>query len=116
IANHIPELGFYCTSFTKSVLTGLRTGYLSMPRKMALRVESILRVNCWMATPLMAEIATRWIADGTANHLIEIQRERLGHRHDMVLEVLGDYRLGSYSESLSAWLRIPDHWRLDVLA
>ena len=26
IANHIPELGFYCTSFTKSVLTGLRTG------------------------------------------------------------------------------------------
>lgn len=116
IANHIPELGFYCTSFTKSVLTGLRTGYLSMPRKMALRVESILRVNCWMATPLMAEIATRWIADGTANHLIEIQRERLGRRHDMVLEVLGDYRLGSHPESLSAWLRIPDHWRLDALA
>ncbi|MBT0963366.1 MocR-like ectoine utilization transcription factor EhuR [Denitromonas iodatirespirans] len=116
IANHLPELGFYATSFTKSVLTGLRTGYLSMPRKMALRVESILRVNCWMATPLMAEVATRWIADGTANQLIDIQRERLARRHAMVLDVLGDYLLGSHPESLSAWLRIPEHWRLDSLA
>ena len=116
ITNHVPELGFYCTSFTKSVLTGLRTGYLSMPRRMALRVESILRVNCWMATPLLAEVATRWIADGSATHLIEIQRERLGRRQAMVRELLDEYIISAHPESLSAWLRIPEHWRLDSLA
>src|SRR6218665_566940 len=45
IASLIPELAFYCTSMTKSVLSGLRTGYLTMPRRLALRAESILRVS-----------------------------------------------------------------------
>lgn len=116
ISNHLPELGCYCTSFTKSVLTGLRTGYLSLPKRLALRAESILRVNCWMATPLIAEIATRWIADGTALHLVELQREQLGRRQQMVREVLGDYIISTHPESMSAWLRIPEHWQLDGLA
>ncbi len=113
---HLPELGCYCTSFTKSVLTGLRTGYLSMPRRLALRAESILRVSTWMATPLLAEIATRWIADGTANNLIAVQREHLGRRNDIVRELLDEYVLGGHPESLSVWLRIPDYWKLDSLA
>lgn len=115
ISSHLPELGFYCTSFTKSVMTGLRTGYLNMPRRLALRAESILRVTSWMATPLLAEIATRWIADGTAAQLIEVQRERLGQRHAMVQEHLGEHLLGHHPASLSAWVGIPAHWQLDSL-
>jgi DNA-binding transcriptional MocR family regulator len=115
IATHLPELGFYCTSFTKCVMTGLRIGYLSMPRRLALRVESILRVNSWMATPLLAEIATRWIADGTAVHLVAVQRERMGVRHAMVQELLGEYLLGHHPAALSAWVGIPKHWQLDSL-
>lgn len=115
ISSHLPELGFYCTSFTKSVLTGLRIGYLSMPRRLALRVESILRVTSWMATPLLAEIATRWIGDGTARKLIEIQRVQLAQRHRIVRELLGEFVLGQQPAALSAWLAIPQHWQLDSL-
>ncbi len=116
ICSHLPELGFYCTSFTKSVLTGLRVGYLSMPRRMALRVESILRVTSWMATPLLAEIATRWIGDGTAQKLIETQRTRLADRHRMVGDVLGEFVLGQQQPAaLSVWLGIPNHWQVDNL-
>jgi len=115
ICSHLPELGFYFTSFTKSVMTGLRIGYLSMPKRLALRVESILRVTSWMATPLLAEIATRWIGDGTAHQLIDIQRERLAQRHSIVREQLSEFVLGQQHAGLSVWLGIPAHWQLDSL-
>jgi len=113
IASLIPELAFYSTSMTKSVLTGLRTGYLAMPRRLALRVESVLRVSSWMATSPIAEIATRWIADGTARRLVELQRERLAVRQAMVRETLGEYVLGAHPNALSAWLRVPDYWQAE---
>jgi DNA-binding transcriptional MocR family regulator len=113
IASLIPELSFYCTSMTKSVLTGLRIGYLTMPRRLALRAESVLRVSSWMATSPMAEVATRWIIDGTAQHLVQVQRERLGTRQAMVRDVLGPYLLGSHPQALSAWLKVPDYWQAD---
>ncbi|MGN6319522.1 MocR-like ectoine utilization transcription factor EhuR [Trinickia sp.] len=113
IASLIPELAFYCTSMTKSVLTGLRTGYLAMPRRLALRCESVLRVSSWMATTAVAEVATRWIADGTARRLVELQRTRLAARHAVLASRLGKYVLGSHPNAVSAWLRVPDHWQAD---
>jgi DNA-binding transcriptional MocR family regulator len=68
-----------------------------------------------MATPLLAEVATRWIADGTAARLVGLQRERLALRHSMVHEHLGEYVIGSHHCGLSAWLGFPDHWQLDSL-
>src|SRR5260370_25563286 len=44
ISSLIPELSFYCTSMTKSVLAGLRIGYLATPRRLALR--EIGRASC----------------------------------------------------------------------
>ncbi|MGE5339402.1 MAG: PLP-dependent aminotransferase family protein [Gemmatimonadota bacterium] len=115
ISSHLPELGLYCTSFTKSVMCGLRTGYLSVPRRLALRVDSILRVNSWMGTPLLAEIATRWIGDGTANRLIEVQRGRLQRRQEMVRSALGPHVRAQHPNALSAWIGIPKQWHIDSL-
>lgn len=115
ISSYLPELSFHCTSFTKSVMCGLRTGYLTVPRRMALRADSILRVNSWMATPLLAEIATRWIGDGTAQALIEIQRKRMELRQNMVRDAFGELVVGQHPNALSAWVGIPEHWLLDPL-
>ncbi len=115
ISHYLPDLSFYCTSFTKSVLTGLRLGYLAMPRRLALRTESILRVNSWMAPPLLGEIATRWIEGGEAMALVRLQRELIATRQAAVSAELGDYLHGSHPASLSAWLNVPEHWDLDAL-
>ncbi|HVE11379.1 MAG TPA: PLP-dependent aminotransferase family protein [Paraburkholderia sp.] len=115
ISSLIPELAFYCTSMTKSVLAGLRIGYLTTPRRLALRVESVLRVSSWMATSPMAEVATRWINDGTAARLVQIQRERLAKRQAQLQQVLGNYVLGAHPHALSAWLRMPEHWQAERL-
>lgn len=115
ISHYLPELSFYCTSLTKSVLTGLRLGYLAMPRRLALRTESIFRVNSWMAAPLLGEIATRWIERGRAAELVGLQRDLIANRQAAVAAELGDYLRGSHPASLSAWLEVPEHWELDAL-
>lgn len=115
ISHYAPELSFYCTSMTKSVLTGLRVGYLVMPKRLALRTESILRVNSWMATPLVAEVATRWIRDGRADTLLQLQHKLLGERQAMVREYLEEHVLGQHPQALNAWLSIPQHWEVDSL-
>ena len=84
LSHYAPELSFYCTSMTKSVLTGLRIGYLVMPKRLALRTESILRVNSWMAPSLLGEIATRWIDSGEAEDLVQLQRQLLANRQALV--------------------------------
>lgn len=64
----LPDLGFFVTSFTKTVMTGLRTGYLVVPTQYSIRVTSILRVTSWSGVNLMGEMASRWIEDGTAGN------------------------------------------------
>ena len=109
-AELLPDLAFFVTSFTKSVLTGLRVGYLVVPPQYAIRVASILRVTSWSATNLAAEIATRWVEDGTADELVALQRAEAQARQAIVAEVLGSYVAGSHPLSLSAWLAVPPHW------
>ena len=106
----LPELGFFVTSFTKTVLTGLRVGYLVVPPQYSIRVASIMRVTTWSATNLPAEIATRWIEDGTAQNLIRVQRQEVRARQALVADVLGEHIAQTHSLSLCAWLRVPPRW------
>jgi DNA-binding transcriptional MocR family regulator len=106
----LPELGFFVTSFTKSVMTGLRIGYLVVPAHYSIRVASILRVTGWSATNVVAEMASRWVLDGTANTLVAVQRAEAKARQAIVAEVLGPFVAGSHPLSLCAWLAVPERW------
>ncbi len=111
----LPDLGFFVTSFTKTVMTGLRTGYLVVPTQYSIRVTSILRVTSWSGVNLMGEMASRWIEDGTAGELIEIQRSELRSRQAQVTDILGSHVAGNNPLSLCAWLKIPRNWSEDGL-
>jgi len=106
----LPELGFFVTSFTKSVLTGLRVGYLVVPPQYTIRVASIMRVTTWSATNLPAEVATLWIEDSTARNLIDLQRREIRARQAILADVLGAHVAASYPLSLCAWLKVPPRW------
>ncbi|MFT0860358.1 PLP-dependent aminotransferase family protein [Ancylobacter sp. G4_0304] len=115
ITEMLPNLGFFVTSFTKTVLTGLRVGYLVVPPHYSIRAASILRVTSWSGTYLPAEIATRWIEDGTANHLLSVQRDEARARQKIVAATLGPYVASSHPLSLCAWLSVPAPWTEDGL-
>ncbi|KAB0268151.1 PLP-dependent aminotransferase family protein [Microvirga brassicacearum] len=115
ITELLPDLGFFVTSFTKSVMTGLRVGYLVVPPQYGIRVASIMRVTTWSATNLPAEIATRWVEDGTARNLIDVQRREARARQAIVTESLSDHIAQTHPLSLCAWLKVPPRWTEDGL-
>lgn len=115
ISEMLPDLGFFVTSFTKTVLTGLRVGYLVVPPAYSIRAASILRVSSWSGTYLTAEIATRWVENGTARRLLDVQRTEARARQKIAAEILGEHIASSHPLSFCAWLRVPPHWTEDGL-
>lgn len=115
IAEMLPDLGFFVTSFTKTVLTGLRAGYLVVPPAYSMRAASILRVSSWSGTYLTGEIASRWVEDGTALRLIGFQRDEARARQTITAEILGSHIASSHPLALCAWLKVPEHWSEDGL-
>jgi DNA-binding transcriptional MocR family regulator len=110
IAELLPDLGFFVTSLTKSALTGLRTGYLVVPGTYSLRLAGLLRSNTWSASSLLAEIASRWLENGTMDKLISAQRIEARNRHVLLHDRLGPHIRGSHQASPRAWLALPQGW------
>ncbi|MBD0415122.1 MocR-like ectoine utilization transcription factor EhuR [Oryzicola mucosus] len=108
IAAMAPERTLYLTSFTKITVPGLRIGYLVAPDRYAAAVANRHLVSNWMATPIVAEIASKWVTDGTALELVRWQRAALMRRQQIVDEVLGAGRVLTHPNALHLWLPLPD--------
>ncbi|PWC62966.1 GntR family transcriptional regulator [Azospirillum sp. TSH7] len=99
-----PERTLYVTSFTKTVMPGLRTGYLVVPDRLLAAVTNRHLVTNWIATPIVAEIATRWVESGFAMEMVEWQRKALHRRHALAAEILQGIPHRSHPEGLHLWL------------
>jgi DNA-binding transcriptional MocR family regulator len=118
-----PERTCYLTSLTKVTVPGLRVGFLVASEPLRLRVLARIRATSWMATPLPAEIAARWLADGTLQTLVAQQRAALGRRNALAAQALGGQALGGqalgspalaqHATGLHAWLELPRPWRAE---
>jgi len=106
-----PERTYYVSSYTKSVTAALRTGYLAGPPSMMRRLNATLRATGWMANTFSAEIASRWVTDGTAETLVQWQRQRLRHRSEIFQRVMHGQRCRCRPTALHAWLWLPQQWR-----
>ncbi len=111
IKNLAPDQGYFLTSLSKSVAPGLRVGFATGPAHAAERLAGAVRATTWMAPPLMAEIAARWILDGTAERLLEAHREEAAARRALALDILGRWRPACPPGAISLWLHLPDPWR-----
>lgn len=114
IAAIAPERTLYFTGLTKCLLPGLRVAWLVVPERMVSAARTRHLVTSWMATPLMAEIATRWLEDGTARKLLRWQREQLGRRNRIAGEILQGARYSGTSHGMHIWHWLPDAWQEDA--
>lgn len=114
IAALAPERTFYLTGLTKCVLPGLRIGWLVVPEHMIAAARMRHLVTSWMATALMAEIATRWLEDGTAAELLRWQREQLARRNALAARALDGMPYRGTSHGLHVWLPLPKAWDEDA--
>lgn len=105
------ERSIYITSLTKTLVSGLRVGYLVAPEALMPRLETRLRASSWMATPLVAEIGARWIEDGTADDLAAWQRNELAERCAILNRHLTGHRYHVEPNTPHVFLELPSSWR-----
>lgn len=106
-----PARTCYVTSLSKTVAPGLRTGYLALPLALHAAALAALRVTVWMASPVLAQVASQWIADGTARHFTRLQQEETAARQKLAREILGGLEMRSHPAGLHLWLSLPEPWR-----
>jgi DNA-binding transcriptional MocR family regulator len=128
IARFAPDRTLHVTTLCKWATFGLRVGFVAAPDAMVERIRSAVRSSQWMTAPLMVEVATRWIEDGTAERLARRKLAELEARYAIVEEILGspgeragtaaigagrgfDYELNP--RSLHIWLHLPPGVRSD---
>lgn len=105
-----PARVLYVTSLTKCLLPGLRLGWLVVPEALVTAAFGRHLTTNWMATGLIAEIGTRWIANGTAMRLLDWQRVALAVRNRLAAEILAGQPLLQQPHGLHVWLPLPEGW------
>jgi DNA-binding transcriptional MocR family regulator len=74
---------------SKSLAAGLRVGFLRGPLPLVQRLAAAVFASAVMAPPVTAELAARWIDDGTARRIVEWKREEFAARQQMARRALG---------------------------
>jgi len=114
IANFAPERTLFITSVSKSLAPGLRVGYLYAPSKHCSSLRAAVNLSCWMPPPLMAEIASLWIADGIANRLNDFQRTESHARQQLAKKILVEHSYLAEPFGFHLWLPLPEYWKADA--
>ncbi|QSQ24999.1 PLP-dependent aminotransferase family protein [Pyxidicoccus parkwayensis] len=111
----LPESGWFIGGVSKLLAPGLRIGYLAVPAGTGTeRLAETAALAVRMTPPLMAEVADRWVNDGTADELVVRRRREALERLELAREVLGDRVPKSLrAPTYHLWLNLPTGWRAE---
>ncbi len=112
LASMVPERTFYLTSLSKSLVPGLRVGFLRTPPGWIDRVTGAVFATTVTVMPLAAAAAVEWIEDGTADRVVAWKRDEVKARQQLTRGILGDHITGAV-ESQHVWLQLPPQWPAD---
>jgi DNA-binding transcriptional MocR family regulator len=116
VAHFAPHISYYVSTLSKCLTPGLRIAFVLLPDTHARAgFLTALRSFALMAAPLTAALATQWICDGSANHLLAGVREEARVRNSLAQDILAG-RSGTSGEGLHVWLTLPTYWSSSELA
>ena len=111
-----PDTCYYVTSLSKTIAPGLRTGFVRAPAAAVRQLEDAIRATMWMASPLLAATASRWIHDGTADTLLAARREEAATRQRIAADSLAGLDYDADPGGYHVWLDPGPAWDADSLA
>ncbi len=106
-----PERVFYITSFSKTIMPGLRAGLLIVPPEMSVIAKNRHLVTNWMANPLAVDLLTHWMEDGTVDRLISWQSNALQKRQKLAEKLFPGINYYSHKYAPHIWLPLPSTWQ-----
>ena len=99
-----PERTVYVGSFSKSLATGLRLGYLIAPATQTDRLLEAIRATTWNAPALISGLVSGWVEDGTHANFEETRRRDGAERQQLCQTVLSGRSMLSHRNAGFAWL------------
>jgi len=112
IAAFAPDRTIFITGLGKAIAAAMRIGYLVAPDALLPRVQNALAASVLFSSPVVAEMASTWIEDGTAAKIVEQKRAEIALRGRIARRILpeasGDPR------ALHLWLELPRRWTADA--
>lgn len=106
------DITWHIATLSKCATPALRIAYVVAPgNTQALRLASVFRATTMMAPPLMAAVASRWIADATLDHITAAIRAENAERQKLAAAILGDVKFAADRDGPHLWLSMPPHWR-----
>jgi DNA-binding transcriptional MocR family regulator len=111
IAALAPERTVFVSSASKSFAPGLRAGWIFAPEHLMHPLMSAAYATSVCQPPLMHEIATAWINNGTADRLVLDLREEVARRQAMARAQLDGLRIDSDPAGFHILLHLPPPWR-----
>lgn len=119
----LPTLQSLCPShvmrivgLSKTLGPGIRIGYVQAAKNRIGQLAGVLRATTWMASPIMAELASRLIKDGRAEGTLSANRSELVRRNTVLREALGGHNVETAAYSPHAWLHLPEPWTSKAFA
>ncbi|HKB53961.1 MAG TPA: PLP-dependent aminotransferase family protein, partial [Ramlibacter sp.] len=110
LSSFVPRQSIYLTSLSKCIGPGLRIGYLRATQELVARIGIPLRASILMATPFMAEVASRLIRDGAADHIASVQRSDVMQRQTAAATLLPAKLRRANPSSFHIWLYMSNGW------
>ena len=108
------ERVIYTSSLSKHLAGGLRVGFVCTPADLTMKLRQAIRNDCWIAPPLMSEVAMEWIDSGEAWQLVDWQWQEIQKRQQLLKEILGHFELTCQPYGFHAWLKLPEPWRAET--
>lgn len=108
-----PERTVHVGSFSKSLATGLRMGYVIAP---APRIDSLLeaiRATTWNVPALISGLVTGWVEDGTLARLEENRRRDGSERQRLCRTAFNGSRILSHRSAGFAWVPLEKNIRAE---
>lgn len=104
LAALLPDQGIVVTSLSKTVAAGLRFGLIAGACTPVRTLAAEVHATAWPLAPLMAEVACRWVEDGTAARRLAWQCAEVVARHALARRILDGVGACSAPASPHLWL------------
>lgn len=109
LATHDSERVIYISTLSKCLTPGLRTAFVVAPPALAEKVEEALHTSSLMPAPLLSDIATRWLENGTAKRILTSVRSESAARMKLARSILPKRAAGG-PNGFHLWMSLPKGW------
>ncbi len=111
LASLAPERTVFVSSASKSFAPGLRAGWIFAPEPLLRPLTAAAYATSVCQPPLMHEIATAWINNGTADRLMSDLRVEVARRQKIAQARLEGLRIDADPSAFHVFLHLPPPWR-----